>query len=119
MDIHSDLVQLSTSNMNKADKDLLQDKIVTLRVGNGWQGWKEEAPFDAIHVGAAASSFPVDLALQLRPHGVLICPVGPTNSVQTLLRVERVDVTGNFQQDFSLTELLGVRYVPLVEGPET
>jgi protein-L-isoaspartate(D-aspartate) O-methyltransferase len=137
MDIHADLVELSTRNIRKADGDLmLNDKespIISLKVGNGWQGWLEQAPFDAIHVGAAAASFPVALAQQLRLHGVLIVPVGPTSGVQTLLRVERIhesdtDTTTTSSsssssskpfrpEDFSMTELLGVRYVPLVQGP--
>lgn len=119
MDIHADLVELSTRNIRKVDADLLNDKIISLKVGNGWQGWEEQAPFDAIHVGAAAPTFPVALAQQLRKHGVLIVPVGPTSGVQTLLRVERIDTTGTFRLDFALTELLGVRYVPLIQGPES
>jgi protein-L-isoaspartate(D-aspartate) O-methyltransferase len=151
MDIHADLVELSTRNIQKADGDLLLlqnsssnskeslPSIVSLKVGNGWQGWPEHAPFDAIHVGAAAATFPVALAQQLRLHGVLIVPVGPTAGVQTLLRVERIAdgndsdsktttatpssmmmSTSPFRpEDFSMTELLGVRYVPLVQGPES
>lgn len=49
MDIHNELVSLTRKNMEKADKDLLDDGVVQLRVGNGWKGWPEEAPFDAIH----------------------------------------------------------------------
>jgi protein-L-isoaspartate O-methyltransferase len=129
MDIHPDLVELSTRNIRKVDGDLLlinnddddnkKSSIISLKVGNGWHGWPEQAPFDAIHVGAAASTFPLVLAQQLRQHGVLIVPIGPTSGVQTLLRVERINTTGTFRFDFTLTELLGVRYVPLVQGPDS
>ena len=123
MDIHNELVNLTRQNMFKADKDLLDDGIVQLRVGNGWKGWPDEAPFDAIHVGAAAASVPLDLVQQLRaPHGVLICPVGAQNSVQKLLKIQRRhDNDGGSpefsSEDYSVTELLQVRYVPLVNQP--
>ena len=107
--------------MRNADGDLLDDGIVQLRVRNGWQGWKKEAPFDAIHVGAAASSVPMDLVGQLlAPHGVLIVPVGAQHSVQKLLQIERVaDSSPEFSvKDFTVKELLHVQYVPLVKGPK-
>ena len=120
MDIHNELVSLTRKNMEKADKDLLDDGIVQLRVGNGWKGWPEEAPFDAIHVGAAAASVPMDLVQQLlAPHGVLIVPVGAQNSVQKLLKIQRQVESPEFSpDDFSVHELLQVRYVPLVQRPE-
>mmetsp|Transcript_4195 Transcript_4195/g.8489 ORF Transcript_4195/g.8489 Transcript_4195/m.8489 type:complete len:302 (+) Transcript_4195:222-1127(+) len=120
MDIHRELVDMTEKNIRKADADLLDEGIIHLRAGNGWQGWKEEAPFDAIHVGAAAASIPVDLIQQLlAPHGVLVVPVGAQGSVQKLLKIERLKETSNLSSDdLRVTELLQVRYVPLVEGPE-
>lgn len=120
MDIHKELVSLTRKNMEKADKDLLDEGIVHLRAGNGWKGWPEEAPFDAIHVGAAAASVPIDLVEQLlAPNGVLICPVGAQSSVQKLLKIQRPVKSPEFSpQDVSVQELLQVRYVPLVEEPE-
>lgn len=119
MDIHKELVDMTRKNIAKEDSDLLKDGIVKLRVGNGWQGWKEEAPFDAIHVGAAASSVPMELVGQLlAPHGVLIVPVGAESSVQHLLKIERVAESPEFSvKDFTVKDLLQVRYVPLVNGP--
>ena len=121
MDIHPELVEFTTKNIQKNDGDLLSSHTITLRHGNGWMGWPEEAPFDAIHVGAAAESFPAELARQLTLHGVLIVPVGPTGNVQSLLKVERVADTNKEHfvwEDFHVTQLLGVRYVPLVQRPE-
>jgi len=98
----------------------LDQGVIRLRAGNGWEGWEEEAPFDAIHVGAAAASIPTDLVKQLlAPHGVLIVPVGAQNGVQKLLKIQRLTESYNVSSDdLRVTELLQVRYVPLVEKPE-
>lgn len=120
MDIYPDLVQFATDNISKNDADLIESGTVTLKHGNGWLGWPEEAPFDAIHVGAAAATFPSELALQLSMHGVLIVPVGPVGNAQTLLKVERMAQNSPqffSWEDFHVTQLLGVRYVPLVQRP--
>lgn len=123
IDIYSDLVSLTQQNIQKADSDLLKSNTVHLSVGNGWDGWPDAAPFDAIHVGAAASEFPIQLAQQLALHGVLIVPVGPDGGVQHLYKVVRVkenNSEGTYTpSDFKVTRLLGVRYVPLVQGPES
>lgn len=50
--------------------------ILQLRVGDGWSGWAEAAPYDAIHVGAAAATVPQALVRQLTPGGRLVVPVG-------------------------------------------
>jgi protein-L-isoaspartate(D-aspartate) O-methyltransferase len=119
MDIYNELVDLTNSNMQTADSDLLKEGTVRLKTGNGWEGWPEAAPFDAIHVGAAAKEFPADLAQQLALHGVLIVPLGPNGGVQYLYKIERVAESENYQAtDFKATRLLGVRYVPLIHGPD-
>jgi protein-L-isoaspartate(D-aspartate) O-methyltransferase len=121
MDIYNDLVFLTQRNIQAGDPDLLKSGTVQLKVGNGWEGWPDAAPFDAIHVGAAASEFPAELAQQLALNGVLIVPVGPNGGTQHLYKVERIAVTlpeyGYSPLDFRVTRLLGVRYVPLIQGP--
>ena len=83
---------------------------VIARHGDGGLGWAEQAPFDRIMVTAASPTEPTELLKQLKPHGVLVAPVGRT-SVQMLHRyVGQGD--GAFRRE-SLTE---VRFVPLVEG---
>jgi protein-L-isoaspartate(D-aspartate) O-methyltransferase len=124
MDIYNDLVFLTQRNIQAGDPDLLKSGTVQLKVGNGWEGWPDAAPFDAIHVGAAASEFPAELAQQLALNGVLIVPVGPNGGTQHLYKVERIAVTpistpgyAYSPLDFRVTRLLGVRYVPLIHGP--
>jgi protein-L-isoaspartate(D-aspartate) O-methyltransferase len=82
---------------------------VTIKHGSGYLGWPEEAPFDAIIVTAAPSSIPVKLIEQLKDGGRMLIPVGGVFSVQSLkLIINR----GN---EISETDLLPVRFVPLVE----
>ena len=65
-----------------------------LRSGDGWQGWPEAAPFDAIIVTCAPEEVPAPLVAQLREGGRLCIPVGPAGAVQELLLlVKRADGT--------------------------
>lgn len=136
IDIHRDLVDFASDNIARDDGDLLDSGVVSLKLANGWDGLPDEAPFDAIHVGAAAASFPSKLASQLKVGGVLVVPVGPVGGIQNLYKVERVAGGGGEEEegggrgggrtggsekfrekDYRVTELLGVRYVPLIQGP--
>jgi protein-L-isoaspartate(D-aspartate) O-methyltransferase len=78
---------------------------VELRTGDGWHGWPEEAPFDAILVTAAPEKTPEPLVAQLTVGGRLIVPVGA--GPQELLRLTR---TASGQERESL---LPVRFVPM------
>jgi len=103
-----EILDFSFSNMRKHDKDLLDSGIVILKSGDGWKGEPQMAPFDAIHVGAAASEIPKALIDQLAKGGKMIIPVG-THS-QNLMEVEKT------QSGQVLTRnLMGVSYVPLVK----
>lgn len=55
--------------------------------GDGRQGYKDKAPYDAIHVGAAAPETPQELINQLKPGGRMIVPVGPAGDTQYLEQV--------------------------------
>jgi protein-L-isoaspartate(D-aspartate) O-methyltransferase len=83
---------------------------IVSRFGDGFKGWREQAPFDRIIVTAAAPEVPPALMDQLAPGGVLMMPVGGEHRDQRLLRVRR-------QDGATTTEDLGwVRFVPLVAG---
>ena len=114
MDVFPELVDLTRKNLMKHDGDLLSSGTVELKVGNGWEGWPEEAPFDVIHVGAAADSFPKTLADQLALGGTMVIPIGPDGGHQYFYNVRRIAETGNVDKDFKFTRQLGVRYVPLI-----
>mmetsp|Transcript_5324 Transcript_5324/g.10146 ORF Transcript_5324/g.10146 Transcript_5324/m.10146 type:complete len:316 (-) Transcript_5324:2240-3187(-) len=116
IEVIPELVNLSRRNIMKADNDLIESGTVIVAQGDGWSGRPEDGPYDAIHVGAAAESFPTNLMMQLNPQGgCMVIPVGPDGGVQNLYRVERLrDGTTFKQEDFKIQTLLGVRYVPLV-----
>ena len=84
---------------------------VEVRVGDGYAGWPEKAPFDAIIVTAAAPRVPQALVEQLKPGGKMVIPVGGTWSVQELLVITRRADGG-----FDRRSVLPVRFVPLVPG---
>ena len=84
---------------------------ITARVGDGYKGWPEQAPFDRIIVTAAAEEVPEMLLEQLAPDGVMVLPVGRDSSSQHILRITR-DLQGNLKEEV----LLPVRFVPMVQG---
>ncbi|GIS91624.1 MAG: protein-L-isoaspartate O-methyltransferase [Pseudomonadota bacterium] len=77
-------------------------------IGDGYYGWEEHAPFDAIIVTAAASHVPPPLLKQLRPGGRMIIPVGSRFTVQDLVLIEKSPAG-----EFVLRQILPVRFVPL------
>lgn len=84
---------------------------VEVRIGDGYQGWPEKAPFDGIVVTAAAPRVPQALVEQLKPGGRMVVPVGERWEVQQLLLVVR-KADGTVEQK----NVLPVRFVPLVPG---
>ncbi|HMA16738.1 MAG: protein-L-isoaspartate(D-aspartate) O-methyltransferase [Bacteroidota bacterium] len=83
---------------------------ITARHGDGWKGWREQAPFERIMVTAAAASVPGALVDQLAEGGIMVLPVGQTSRDQALLRLTR---TPDGVREEHLSE---VRFVPLVAG---
>ena len=84
---------------------------VELRIGDGYYGWPEEAPFDAIIVTAAANHIPPQLIKQLKIGGRMIIPVGSRFSTQELILITRVN-----QDEVVTRQVLPVRFVPLTGG---
>ncbi len=87
---------------------------VQVRAGDGYFGWPEAAPFDAIVVTAAPDHVPQPLIEQLKPGGQMVIPIGPVGAVQTLWQFT-VDQSGEL-----LARNLGaVRFVPLTRSAQS
>lgn len=83
---------------------------VIVMTGDGSFGLPDQAPFDRILVTAAAEDPPGPLLAQLREGGIMVLPVGQSDTVQSLIKVTRTP------QGLDYEELRPVRFVPLVEG---
>lgn len=87
----------------------LQFDHVAIRIGDGWDGWVEYAPFDGIAVTAAAVDVPAALLRQLKPGGRLVIPVGEPHQTQDLRVIDK-DAQGRIVS----RSVLPVVFVPLV-----
>ena len=85
---------------------------ITVLTGDGSFGLPDQGPFDRILVTAAAEDPPGPLLQQLKPGGVMVVPVGQSDTVQSLIRVTRRPEGAGFDYD----ELMPVRFVPLIDG---
>jgi len=106
-------IEIIASLANDARKRLeeLGYGNIEIKIGDGYQGWPEKAPFDGIVVTAAAPNVPPALVAQLKPGGRMVIPVGGTGEIQYLRLIEkRPDGTLNDKR------VLPVRFVPLVPG---
>jgi len=92
----------------KSDLARLGYKNITTRLGDGYYGWEEHGPFDAIVVTAAASHVPPPLIEQLKPGGRMVIPVGSRFLTQTLLLLEKTEKGEIITRQFG-----AVRFVPL------
>lgn len=109
IDCDLDLVQTSLHTARRILPDALQNQKISLVCGDGWLGYASLAPFDAIHVGAAAPRVPEALKKQLRiPGGRLIIPIGHEGCTQVLTVI---DAQG--EDLFKSTSNILVQYVPL------
>jgi protein-L-isoaspartate(D-aspartate) O-methyltransferase len=102
---HEELTAQAQSTLG----DLGIDNI-SFRVGDGWEGWPEEAPFDAINVAAAiGDEVPRVLEHQLADRGRMVAPVGT--------REQRLVLTERAGKRAVRHRLEAVQFVPLVRGP--
>ncbi len=83
---------------------------ITVLTGDGSFGLPEQGPFDRILVTAAAEDPPGPLLQQLKVGGIMVVPVGQSDTVQSLIKVTRTEA------GYEYHELMPVRFVPLVEG---
>jgi protein-L-isoaspartate(D-aspartate) O-methyltransferase len=81
---------------------------VRVRAGDGYRGWPEAAPFDAVVVTCGAEEVPEPLFAQLRPGGKMVIPVGPADAVQSLQLITR-----GARGERRTRDLVPVRFVPL------
>ncbi|XP_072150476.1 protein-L-isoaspartate O-methyltransferase 1 isoform X3 [Setaria viridis] len=102
-----ELVATSIENIKKsAAAPQLNDGSLSIHIADGREGWPELAPYDAIHVGAAAPQIPEALIEQLKPGGRMVIPVG---TVFQELKVVDKKLDGTV----SIRDETSVRYVPL------
>lgn len=94
----------------------LNYKNVEVRVGDGYNGWPEKAPFDRIIVTAAANHIPPPLVEQLKPGGRMVIPLGNPFQIQTLMLVVK---GSKGPRDLQVRSLMPVAFVPLVGGPRS
>jgi protein-L-isoaspartate(D-aspartate) O-methyltransferase len=106
----SSLVQFSKANVAREDEKLRCR--ISITEGDGRNGWIEHAPYDCIHVGAAAPKIPKPLMEQLKVGGTLVIPVGAQHEAQYLLAIKR---TADDKWDKKV--ITGVMYVPLTDPP--
>ena len=106
-------IELITSLGNEARKRLeeLGYGNIEIKIGDGYAGWPEKAPFDGIVVTAAAPHVPQALLEQLKPGARLVIPVGASSEIQYLKVITR-RADGGFDEK----RVLPVRFVPLVPG---
>ena len=81
---------------------------IRTRIGDGYRGWPEHAPFDAIMVTAAVTPIPPPLLTQLKPGGRMVIPVGDQRGNQMLMLVVK-DAAGRIREQ----RIAAVRFVPL------
>jgi len=106
IEIVRELAESSTALLKK-----LGYENVTVRWGDGYLGWPEEAPFDRIIVTAAPPELPQTLVDQLKPGGKLVAPVGSSVFGQDLIVVEKTR-DGKIRR----RSVIPVMFVPMVKG---
>lgn len=83
-------------------------QTIETKIGDGYKGWPEYAPFDAIILTAAADDIPPPLIEQLKTGGVMVLPVGDSGLTQTLMRVRKTE-----DGEIEIERKLPVRFVPM------
>ena len=90
--------------------EMLGYKNIHVKIGDGYKGWPEKAPFDAVIVTCAPERIPEALVQQLNDGGRMIIPVGRAGAIQELIRA--VKKKGKLKTK----EVMRVRFVPMVKG---
>jgi len=107
LEIRQNLAEKASRTLRESGYDKVQ-----VRWGDGYFGWKEKAPFDAIIVTCAANHIPPPLLDQIKEGGRLVIPLGSTLYFQTLTLVTKVEGKPRVRQ------ISGVRFVPMIGEAE-
>lgn len=111
-DVYSIEIIPGLAKSAKARLEVLNYKNIHLKKGNGYYGWQEHAPYDAMLVAAAPTDVPERLIQQLEPGGRMVIPVG--SSEQNLLLIRKGFQTDeNSAPPLETTEIIPVRFVPM------
>jgi protein-L-isoaspartate(D-aspartate) O-methyltransferase len=107
------LVELARANFaaSATGRQMLDSGQVTFVKGDGRKGWEQDAPYDAIHVGAAAAEHHAELTAQLKAPGRLFVPVKEDGQQWVFVVDKKSD--GSVVRE----RLFGVQYVPLTDAP--
>lgn len=108
VEIISELAAMAEQRLDRLGYDSVQ-----IRQGDGYFGWEQHAPYDAIIVTAAPDHIPQPLVNQLKIGAALLAPVGPPGGYQELWKITRVS-----ENETESVSLGGVRFVPLVREQE-
>jgi len=99
-------------SLSKKSEKLLNDlgyRNIKFKVGDGYHGWEEHAPYDVIIVTCAPDHVPPPLLQQIKDNGGrIVIPVGGIWMVQTLMKIEKIE--GKIKSE----GIIGVRFVPMV-----
>ena len=109
---HVYTIEIIPELAKRAEKVLKKNDYdnITIRIGDGYKGWPEHAPFDRIMVTAAPKEIPEKLVEQLAPGGIMVLPVGGTVMMQYLWLIKK-DNDGQIEKE----KILPVRFVPMVK----
>ena len=109
---HVYTIEIISELAERAEKVLNKNKYdnIFFRIGDGYKGWPEEAPFDRIMVTAAPKEVPERLIEQLAPGGIMVIPVGETVMIQYLWSITK-------ENDGSIIKekIFPVKFVPMVK----
>jgi protein-L-isoaspartate(D-aspartate) O-methyltransferase len=111
---HVYTVEIQPALAERAAKTLVELGYgnVSVRAGDGFRGWPDAAPFDAMLITAAVTELPSELLAQLKTGGRAVAPVGPLGGIQDLLLIEKAPDGSAVTR-----RLFPVRFVPSTGAP--